>query len=75
MNRNLTTQVVQQGDNELSKIAMREHRDQLLSDIQAVEDGQKQIPETQIRKMLSELFDLNIAIGDVAFEDKDGDNE
>lgn len=75
MNRNLTYQVIGLGNNELSKNAMRERRAELLNTIQVADESGKEIPETEMRQMLSELYDLNIAIGDVALEDKDGDNE
>ena len=74
MNHQLTNQVVKQGDNEISKIAMRERRADLLNQVQAAEESGTEIPETEMRKILSELYDLNIAIGDVTAEDKDGDN-
>lgn len=74
MNRNLTTQVIELGNNDLAMRAMRERRAVIFAEIQAAEETQQQIPEVQLKEMLNELFDLNIAIGDVNFEDKDGDN-
>ena len=75
MNKQLTKQVIEQGANDLSFIAMRERRADLLNTIQAAEESGTEIPETEMRQILSELYDLNIAIGDVAVEEKDGDNE
>jgi len=74
MNQQLTNQVIKLGNNDLAMTAMRQRRATIFAEIQTAEEEQRQIPEVQLKELLNELFDLNIAIGDVNFEDKDGDN-
>jgi hypothetical protein len=72
MERNLTNQIARLGANDLATQAMRARRAELLDWIQAAEDTGGEIPEFQLREVLSELFDLNIALGEGFPEDKDG---
>lgn len=71
MDRNLTQQVIVAGANEVSIKAMRDRRRNILDYIDAVEANGEQIPTETLQSLLGELFDLNIAIGDVPFDDKD----
>lgn len=71
MDRNLTQQVIAAGANEISIKAMRDRRRDILDYIDAVEANGEQIPTETLQSLLGELFDLNIAIGDVPFDDKD----
>jgi hypothetical protein len=73
MNGNLTNEIIKLGSNEQSMKAIRQRRAEIFAAIQTAENEQRQIPDVQLRAMLNELFDLNIAIGDVDFEDKDGE--
>jgi hypothetical protein len=73
MNHNLTNRIINLGANDLSDQAMRARRTQLLDTIQAAEESGVEIPQAQFRAMLSELFDLNVALGEAVVEDKDGE--
>ena len=74
MNKQLTNQVIGLGANDLSVIAMRERRNQILDYVEVAEQAGEQISAEEFKTLMGELFDLNIAIGDVAAEEKDGDN-
>lgn len=72
MDSKLTKQVTALGANEKSLSALRNKRTEILDRIDAAERSGEPMLENELRGLLGELFDLNIAIGDAGFE-KDGD--
>jgi hypothetical protein len=71
MDRNLTNKVIEAGATDIAMTAMRKRRHSILDRIEQAEEAGKPLPANELKQLLGELFDLNIAIGDVPFDDKD----
>lgn len=72
MDSRLTKQVIELGANDLSDQAMQARRRKILDYIDEVEAAGQTLPPQEFGELMSELFDLNIALGDAGFE-RDGD--